>query len=61
MPPDGENTILVAHIKNLEESAGRSIEEGELAVFEPLGGTGYRYRGRIPASLWPDLVEQADR
>ena len=61
VPPDGENTILVAHIKNLEESAGRSIEEGELAVFEPLGGTGYRYRGRIPASLWPDLVEQADR
>jgi len=60
-PPDGENTILVAHVKNLEESAGRSIEEGELAVFEPLGDTRYRYRGRIPAGLWPDLVEQADR
>ena len=48
-PPDaGENTVLVAHIKNIEASAGISIEEGELAVFEPLGGTGYRYRGQVP-------------
>ena len=60
-PSEGTNTILVAHVKNLEESAGRSIEEGELAVFEPLGATRYRYRGRIPASLWPHLVEQAGR
>jgi phosphohistidine phosphatase SixA len=58
-PADGENTILVAHIKNLEESVARSIDEGELAVFEPLGGMRSRYRGQIPASLWPDLVEQA--
>ena len=56
-PADGENTILVAHIKNLEESVSRSIDEGELAVFEPLGGMRSRYRGQIPASLWPDLVE----
>ena len=37
-PAEGENTVLVAHVKNIEESAARSIEEGELAVFEPLGG-----------------------
>jgi phosphohistidine phosphatase SixA len=60
-PADGENTILVAHIKNLEESVSRSIDEGELAVFEPLGGMRSRYRGQIPASLWPDLVEEAGR
>lgn len=57
-PEPGKNTILVAHVKNLEEVAGRSIEEGELAVFEPLGGRRYRYRGQLPASAWPALVEQ---
>jgi phosphohistidine phosphatase SixA len=56
-PPEGGNTVLVAHVKNLEESVGRSVEEGEIAVFEPLGGTRFRYRGRIPASAWAGLVE----
>jgi phosphohistidine phosphatase SixA len=57
-PDPGKNTILVAHVKNLEEVAGRTIEEGELAVFEPLGDTSYRYRGQIPANLWPELVDE---
>jgi phosphohistidine phosphatase SixA len=58
-PPEGENTVLVAHVKNLEEVAALTIEEGELAVFEPLGGRSYRLRGRIPQDLWADLVAQA--
>jgi phosphohistidine phosphatase SixA len=57
-PEPGKNTILVAHVKNLEEAAGRTLEEGELAVFEPLGDRSYRYRGQIPATLWPELVEE---
>ena len=57
-PPPGENAILVAHVKNLEEVAGITIAEGELAVFEPLGDGRHRFRGRIPAELWPDLVEE---
>ena len=57
-PAEGENTVLVAHIKNLEEAAGISIEEGEIAVFEPLGGTRYRYLGHIPAGAWPGLAAQ---
>ena len=57
-PAEGENTILVAHVKNLEEVAGRTIEEGELAVFEPLGGRSYRYRGQLPAGIWPELVDE---
>ena len=57
-PVEGETTILVAHIKNIEAAADVSIEEGELAVFEPLGGTHFRYRGRIPAEAWPQLVEE---
>ena len=60
-PGEGENTVLVAHIKNIEASAGVSIEEGELAVFEPLGGTRFRYRGRIPAEAWPQLEAELGR
>jgi phosphohistidine phosphatase SixA len=57
-PEDGENTVLVAHVKNLEEVAGIEIAEGELAVFEPLGERRWRLRGRIPPDLWDDLVEE---
>jgi phosphohistidine phosphatase SixA len=57
-PATGGNTVLVGHIKNIEAAAAISIEEGELAVFEPRGGTSFRYRGRIPAAAWPQLVEE---
>jgi broad specificity phosphatase PhoE len=57
-PDAGSNTLLVAHIRNIEASAGISIEEGELAVFGPRGGTSFRYRGRIPSEAWPQLVEK---
>jgi phosphohistidine phosphatase SixA len=57
-PVAGENTMLVAHIKNIEAAADISIDEGELAVFQPLGGTRFRYRGRIPAEAWPQLVDE---
>ena len=56
--PDSGNAVLVAHIKNIEAAAGVSIEEGELAVFEPHGGGGFRHLGDIPASAWPQLVER---
>ena len=55
-PPRGGNTVLVAHVKNLEAAAGLTIAEGELAVFEPDGRGGFRYLGRIPAAAWPQLV-----
>jgi phosphohistidine phosphatase SixA len=55
------NRVLVAHIKNIEAAAGVSIEEGELAVFEPLGGTDFRHLGDIPPSAWPQLVETLRR
>jgi phosphohistidine phosphatase SixA len=60
-PAAGENTVLVAHIKNIEAAAEVSIEEGEVAVFEPLGGTRFRYRGRIPAEAWRQLVVELGR
>ena len=57
-PAAGENTLLVAHVKNLEAAAAITIDEGELAVFEPHGGTTFTYRGRIPAEAWPQLSEE---
>jgi len=55
------NLVLVAHVKNIEAAAGVSIEEGELAVFEPLGGRDFRHLGDIPPSAWPQLVEKLER
>jgi broad specificity phosphatase PhoE len=60
-PPGGENTVLVAHIKNIEAAARISIEEGELAVFEPLGDGEFRHLGDVPASVWPQLVAELRR
>jgi phosphohistidine phosphatase SixA len=58
-PPRGRNTVLVGHVVTVEELVGIEIEEGEIAVFEPLGGTRFRLLGRIPVFAWPQLVEQA--
>jgi phosphohistidine phosphatase SixA len=60
-PEAGKDTVLVGHIKNIQAAAGISIEEGEVAVFEPLGGTSFRYLGRIPAAAWPQLVAKLGR
>lgn len=56
--PEEGNAILVAHVKNLEAAAGISIEEGEVAVFEPRGEERFERLGRLPASAWPQLVEE---
>jgi phosphohistidine phosphatase SixA len=55
-PPDGANTVIVGHIANLEAATELEIEEGDSAVFEPLGEDGFRLVGRVPASVWPQLV-----
>ena len=57
-PAGDDDTVLVAHVKNLQAAADVSIEEGELAVFEPRGEGSFTYLGHIPASAWPQLVEE---
>jgi phosphohistidine phosphatase SixA len=57
-PPDGENTVVVGHIANLEAATSVEIEEGESAIFEPLGDSRYRLVSKIPASAWPQLAGQ---
>ena len=59
-PTDGTNTVLVAHVKNLEATADLEIAEGDTAVFQPFGGSRFRYLGRVPVSAWPRLVEQLE-
>ena len=56
-PPEGENTVVVGHIANLEAATEVEIEEGDAAVFEPLGESRYRLLAELPASAWPQLVE----
>jgi len=57
--PVSGNTVLVAHIKNIEAAAGISIEEGELAVFRP--GDEIVHLGDVPASAWPQLADELGR
>lgn len=57
-PPDSENTVIVGHIANLEAATKVEIEEGDSAVFEPLGDSRYRLLAKLPASAWPQLVER---
>ena len=59
-PADGENTVVVGHIANLEAATQVEIDEGDAAVFEPLGGSRYRLVARLPASAWPQLADRVD-
>jgi phosphohistidine phosphatase SixA len=57
-PQEGTNTVIVGHIANLEAATKVEIEEGDAAVFEPLGDGRYRLVARLPASAWPQLAER---
>ena len=56
-PPAGENTVIVGHIANLEAATEVEIEEGDAAVFEPLGGSRSKLLAKLPASAWPQLIQ----
>ena len=60
-PPPGRNSILVGHVSTLEPIAGFELAEGELAVFEPLGGRRFRLIGRVPPVAWPEIVKRWGR
>jgi phosphohistidine phosphatase SixA len=55
-PREGDNIVIVGHIANLEAATKVEIEEGDAAVFEPLGESHYRLVATLPASAWPQLV-----
>jgi phosphohistidine phosphatase SixA len=55
-PRPGTNTVLVAHIFNVQKSLGLVPEEGEAIVFRPDGRGGFGMVGRVTATQWGDLV-----
>ncbi|HVM17243.1 MAG TPA: histidine phosphatase family protein [Gaiellaceae bacterium] len=55
-PPADTNRVVVAHKDNLEDVAGVVLDEGETAVFEPLGNGEFRFAGRVPAAVWTKLA-----
>jgi phosphohistidine phosphatase SixA len=55
-PAPGTNTVLVAHIFNVQTTLGLTPEEGEALVFRPDGIGSYQTVGRLTATQWGDLV-----
>ena len=54
-PRKGTNTVLVAHLFNIEAAANISLEEGEAAVFKPRGQRRFRLVGRVLPRDWAAL------
>jgi virginiamycin B lyase len=54
--PARGNTVLVAHLFNIQEAADVSLEEGEAAVFEPRGRGRFRLVGRVLPRAWLGLA-----
>jgi virginiamycin B lyase len=48
--------VVVAHLFNIQEAADLSLEEGEAAVFEPLGARGFRLVARVAPRAWSRLA-----
>jgi broad specificity phosphatase PhoE len=48
-PPEDPsmNTVIVGHNLNLRAAANVFIDEGWIAVFQPLGGEGFRHLGSL--------------
>jgi phosphohistidine phosphatase SixA len=54
-PTPGTNTILVAHGFNITNTVGITIEEGEAAIFAPLGENEFALVARVLADEWVKL------
>ena len=58
VPPEGKNTIIVSHRPNLQDAAGKEfgdLGEGEIVVFQPLGGGKFKLVARVaPSSRWTE-------
>ena len=60
VPPGEEgNTVLVSHTSNLEEVGGVTLEEGEAAVYEPLGDGEFELRARLMPGQWGELPDSS--
>ena len=55
LPDDGENTVLVGHLTNLQLLSTASPEEGGTVVLRP-DGEGFVLVGSVPPQGWQDLA-----
>jgi phosphohistidine phosphatase SixA len=55
VPDDGENTVLVGHLTNLQLLSTASPEEGGTVVFRP-DGEGFVLVGSVPPQGWQELA-----
>jgi virginiamycin B lyase len=60
-PKEGVNTVLVAHLFNIQAAANISLEEGEAAVFEPRGQRRFRLVARVLPRDWTALPRRLSR
>lgn len=54
-PPPGQNTVLVAHLFNIQRAAEVSIAEGEAAIFQPRGEGKFFLVAKVPPQEWLSL------
>jgi broad specificity phosphatase PhoE len=57
-PPAGQNTVLVSHGFNLQGATGRSVGEGESAVFAPGDPGRSNLVARLTVEEWQTLAQQ---
>jgi virginiamycin B lyase len=58
-PAVGRNDVLVAHLFNIQAAANVQLQEGEAAIFRPLGRRGFRLVRRVKADGWARLLAAA--
>ncbi|NJK45919.1 MAG: histidine phosphatase family protein [Pleurocapsa sp. SU_196_0] len=51
-PAPRTNTVLVSHQFNFRDVTDLSLEEGEAAVVQPLGTSGFRVVARVTSDAW---------
>ena len=56
-PDDGENTVLVGHLTNLQLLSTASPDEGGTVVFRP-DGEGFSLVGQVPPQGWQELARR---
>jgi virginiamycin B lyase len=57
--PTHANTILVAHLFNIQDAANISLAEGEAAIFRPLGRGRFRLEKTVLPQAWARLAPAA--
>ena len=55
-PRRGTNTVLVAHLFNIQAAANVSLDEGEAAVFQPRPEARFRLVARVEPRAWSRLA-----